>query len=173
MAKQTKENKKNLIIGLCIAAAVILLIVVTILLVLRNNQTLNDSYFVSDDTKYVLTLNTEDVSMDDEQYNPIKTHLVYTYSGDNITGLKAYYEYKDNDTAKLAADYLKESYVEEEAKNQISIDGKYVIFTASEEEYKDLTASDVKQQIELMELIKNMGNGDETEEEIVEDTVEE
>lgn len=172
MAKKTKDNKKSLIVGLCVAAAVVLLIVVTVLLVMRNNPTIDDSYFVSDGSKYVLTLSETDVAMNDEEYNPVKTHLVYTYSGDEITGLKVYYEYADNDTAKLAADYIKQNY-SEETKGEISVNGKYVVLTCTEEEYKDLTATDVKEQIELMELIEDMGDDVEEDGDVVEEDIEE
>ncbi len=156
-----KPNNKNLAIGICAIIAIII-IIITVVLTTRNN-TLNDSYFVSDDTKYVLTLDSSDVSMEDPTYDPIKTHLVYTYSGDEITGLKAYYEYADNATAKVAAEYLKQNY-DSDTQNKVTTDGKYVIFVASEEEYEDLTASDVKQQIEFMEVIKNMDAEDDAEE---------
>lgn len=166
--KGKKSDNKNLIIGICIAAVVVIAIIIAVVLVTRGN-TINDSYFVSDGTKYVLTLDANDISMEDAEYNPIKAHLVYTYSGDEITGLKAYYEYADNATAKAAADYLKSNY-EESDQAKIATDGKYVVYTSHEEDYKDLTASDVKQQIEFMEMLKNMGSGDTEEFEEVEET---
>lgn len=158
MAKQAKKPNSKLVIGILAVVAVIIIVATIIIVVIKNN-TLNDSYFVSDGTKYVLTLDSADVSMDNPEYNPIKTHLVYTYSGDEITGLKAYYEYKDNSTAKAAAEYLKQNY-EEGNQDKITTDGKYTIFTATEAEYGGLTASDVKQQIEFMELLKNMNTED-------------
>jgi len=158
MAKQAKKPNSKLVIGILAVVAIVIIVVAIVVVIIKNN-TLNDSYFVSDGTKYVLTLDSADVSMDNPEYNPIKTHLVYTYSGDEITGLKAYYEYQDNAAAKAAADYIKQNY-EEEAQSRVSADGKYVIFTAEEATYQGLTASDIKQQIEFMELLKNINTED-------------
>lgn len=152
--KSKKSNKKNLIIvGICAAVAVVIIVVVAI--ILANHRGLNDGFFSSDGTKYVLNLGSGDVSFEESEYDPVKTHLVYFYSGDEITDLKAYYEYTDNSAAQAAAEYLKENYDEAEA-DKIAVEGKFVIFTAPESEYQDLTASAVKEQIEFMEAIRNM-----------------
>ena len=165
MAKKSKKVNKNLIIGICVAAVVVIAIIITVILVNKNTG-LNDKYFVSDDTKYVLTLEDSTISTDEgeEAYNPIKTHLVYFYSGDEITGLKAYYEYPDTAAAKAALEYLKSNY-EDEQKNLVTIDGKYVIYNAPASEYEELTASEVKEQIEFMELLKNLNSDEDTSEE--------
>lgn len=152
---KSKGNNKNLIIGICCAVVVVVVIVVAIVLAVTSGNRLGDAYFVSDDTKYVLTVESDDMVIDEEEeaYAPVKTHLVYTYSGDEITGLKAYYEYADNASAKAAYDYILSS---GEETGEVAIDGKYVIITAAPEEYEGLTASDVKQQVEFMEMMKNM-----------------
>ena len=170
MAEEAKDNKKNIIIWTCAALAAVIVIIVAIIFATRNTG-INDSYFVSDGTKYVLTLESNDISMEDEQYDPIKAHLVYLYSGDNITDLKAYYEYADNSAAKAAYDYFKE-HIDEEDDNykDISVNGKYVVLAAADSQYKELTTNDVKEQIEFMEMIRNMGQGDDYEVEETEDT---
>ena len=151
-AKQSKKDNKNLIIGCCAAIAVVIAIIITVVLI--NNNSLNDNYFVSDNTKYVLTIETDE--SDNDEYAPLKTHLVYTYDGDKVTGMKTYYVYGNNDSAKKAFDALKEAINNEEEAKSMELNDKYIIITASEESYKDLTASDVKQQIEFMESLKNM-----------------
>lgn len=157
--KAKGKNNKNVIIGACCAVVVVVIIIVAIVLATTGAGRLNDSYFVSDDTKYVLTVESDDmvIDEDEEAYAPLKTHLVYAYSGDEITGLKVYYEYADNASAKAAYDYIISS--GEEA-GEVEIDGKYVIITANAEEYEGLTASDVKQQVEFMEMLKNMDTSD-------------
>lgn len=171
MAKKAEKINKKTIVGICIAAVVSIAIII-VAIVVHNNK-LDDSFFVSDGSKYVLTLESDGTSSDDE-YTPIKTHLVYFYSGDKITELKAYYEYADSATAKSAADYIKENYSDDEYE-KISINGKYLIFTADESEYENLTAPEVKEQIELMESMQNIGdeNYDYEEEEDEEEADEE
>ena len=158
-------NKKPLIIGICLALA--LIIIVSIILLITQNKPLDDSYFVSDNTKYVLTLGENDVSMNDEKYNPIKTHLVYRYSGEDITDLKAYYQYQDKEAAKAAYDYFK-SNTEDGTFKDITINGNYVILTAIDSEYDNLTASDVKGQIEYITKSSENTNTDTSQQDTTE-----
>lgn len=163
MANKAKKDNKNAIIG-CICAAVVVIVVVIVAVVLATNgNKLNDSYFKSDDTKYVLTMESD--GTDTDEYTPIKTHLVYTYSGDEITGMTSYYEYADEAKAKAAADVWKEN--AGDSYKEIYANGKYVVLVSNESDYEGVTASDVKQQIEFMEMLKNM-NFDDSEETVVE-----
>lgn len=158
-AKKTtkKTDNKNKIIAICAACAAVVVVIVLIVVLATKNGGINDSYFVSDGTKYVLTIDSNDVEGEEEAYTPIKTHLVYTYEGDKITGLKSYYEYKDADAAKAALEAMKAT---GEDLGEVELNGKYIIMIASEEEYKDLTASDVEQQVKFMEMLKNMNTSD-------------
>ena len=159
---KSKKDNKNLIIGLCAGLAVVVIAIVIIVLATQNSG-INDSYFVSDGTKYVLTIDTSDEDSEDtDDYTPLKTHLVYTYEGDTVTGLKSYYEYADAASAKTAYDAMKKAAEESESSelDQMEVNGKYIIITASQDVYQDMTASDVKQQIEFMESLKNMDTND-------------
>ncbi|MBQ2660948.1 hypothetical protein IJF93_02650 [Candidatus Saccharibacteria bacterium] len=154
-AKKTQNKDKNIIIGIC--AAVVLVVIVIIAVVLATtNKKLDDSFFVSDGTKYVLTMDMDDAS--DEEGAPLKAHIVYFYSGDNVTGMKSYYEFADAAAAKAAY----ELYTAEEDGGSYSIDGKYIILTAEPSDYEGMTASDVKQQIDFMEMLKNMDTDEDT-----------
>ena len=107
MAEKAQKNNKNLIIGICACVLVVAAIVVAVIFATKGGTgtnslaNLSDSYFVSDDTKYVLTVD-NDGSDEDEEFSTIKTHLVYTYSGDTITGMITYMEFTDANTAKSA-----------------------------------------------------------------------
>ena len=57
----------------------------------------------------------------------------------------------------------------EEGIEQAELNGKYIIVTADKEEYENMTASDVKQQIEFMEMLKNMGGDNNSEDVEIED----
>ena len=153
MAKKNKDNNK-LMIGLCSAVAVIVVVVVAIILATRGTN-LDDSYFVSDGTKYVLTVESDelDFSDDEAEYTPIKTHIVYTYSGDEITGMKTYAEYSSPESAKAAFEALKSAGEETEG---AEVNGKYIVMTNTPDQYEGMTSADVKQQVEVMEMLKNM-----------------
>lgn len=164
MAKEAKSNK-NLIIGICSAVVVIAIIAVVAFVIIKNQKpALNDQYFVSDDSKLVISMDVDDESSDSA--SPIKQHQVYTYSGDTITGLKNYVEFATEADAKAAYDTYKNSDETSEWFADIELNGKYIIMTSAEEQYKDLTTSAVKQYIELFESLKNLNvDTEETSEE--------
>ena len=166
MADKVRKNNKNMIIGgVCAAVVVVVIIIVAVVLATRGSG-INDGYFVSDGSKYVLTIESDTTDESEGTYNPVKTHIVYTYSGDQITGMKTYGEFANADKAKQAFEAIKDA--GEDMTNYV-VEGKYIIVTATEDQYKDLTAKDVKAQIEFMESLKNM-NSDELNAEAVQET---
>ena len=174
MANKSKKNT-NLIIGICAAVVIVVIIIVAIILGTRDGgfTGLNDRYFVSDGSKYVVTYEDEEFVIDNEEYHPIRMHLVYNYADNVVTGLKAYYEYENDDDAETAYNYFIANN-NGEYKN-VSRSGKYVILEAPESEYEGLTAEDAKQQVEFMEQIKSSSSDniiDEEVEETPEDVVE-
>ncbi len=175
MANESKKENKNLIIGgICAVVAIVVVVIIAVVVATSGNGKLSDSYFVSDGEKYVLTLNTEDMELGetDSEYVPTKAHVVYYYSGDTITGAKAYYEYKDAETAKAALAAMKEESGDE--LGDAAVEEKYIVVTVSASEYEGMTASDVKSQIDFMEALKNMDySEDEVEETEETDTTEE
>lgn len=152
--KAKKKNNKNLIIGICAGVLIIAVIVVAIIFATKGTTSLNDAYFVSDDTKYVLTVNSDDLDEEKTEITPIKTHLVYYYSGDAITGMTTYMEFADEATAKSAIEAYKS--IDQTGVKSIYTNGKYIVVEMTEDQYAGVTASDVKQQIEFMEMIKGM-----------------
>lgn len=163
----TTNNNKGLIIGICAAVVAVIAIVVGIVLA-NNHPALNDDYFVSDDTKYVISMDGDEITADDE-YSPVKTHMVYFYSGDEITGLKMYYEFADEATAKAAYETYRAELPDEYT--DIAVDGKYLILTADASQYEGTSADDIKQTVEFLNTLNGMDLDDtsEDEEEIIVD----
>lgn len=155
-SKKAKKDNKNLLLGICATVAIILVVVIAVVLATHSTETINDAYFVSDDTKYVLTLPSDIAEEADEDYAPVKTHMVYKYSGDDITDVKMYYEYEDSARAKAAYDAASKEEEASEIFKNASLNGKYIIITTDKSEYENLKASDIKKQIELYEMFKNM-----------------
>ncbi len=153
MAEKAKKNNKNLIIGIC--AGVLVIAVVIVAVIFATKSSLNDAYFVSDDSKYVLTVDRDMLETEDKENSPIKTHIVYYYSGDTITGVTTYMEFDNDATAKVALDLYKNA--DQTGVKSLKTDGKYLVVEMTEDQYKDLTASDVKQQVEFMEMLKKSG----------------
>ncbi|MBR3332188.1 hypothetical protein IKG28_00975 [Candidatus Saccharibacteria bacterium] len=150
MPKKSK-NKKSLIVG--ITASVIAIAIIAALIIVfavTRKPILNDNYFVSDGSKYVLTVDflaNLDEGEEVDELAPIKSHAVYTYSGDTITGLKTYYEYKDAETAKSVYNAVKAS-EEESPAEKIELDGKYIIMTMPASDYENATATQIKEEID-------------------------
>ena len=168
MAKQSKNNT-NLILGICAAVAVVVVVVVLAVVLINKGNSINDDYFKSDDTKYVLTMETGETSSEEDP-QPVKAHEVYTYEGDKITGLKTYYEYTDADAAKTAYDKVGDEF-DKESYESIELNGKYIVLTAKADQYENLKADDIKANIELMEQLKNLGDGTDENVEVEEDEV--
>ena len=155
-ANKTKQQNKTtgIVVGIIVAIIVVAAIVIGVVLISKNNSRLDDAYFKSDGSKYVLTLDANDLVDEGDGLKPIKAHIVYYYSGDTITDLKAYYLFSDADTAKKAlAKYRNNS---DSLYKDVSINDNYVIITSNASDYEGTSATDIKQQIDLMESIKNM-----------------
>jgi len=78
-------------------------------------------------------------------------HLIYYYEGNKITGLQYRYDYGSAELAALSKSIL-------ETDNDPSIksvvqDGRYIIVTYNEEEYKDMTVEEVKETYSYLEQI--------------------
>lgn len=155
-----KSNKSNTTKFACIGAAVVAIIAIIIGVVVATTggkKTINDEFFVSDDTKYVISIEGDEDSGD----GFTAMHMVYYYSGDSITGAESYYEFADEAAAKAAYDEIKSSGETDGS----SLNGKYIVLTADKEEIKDLTVEDVKNQIELYNSIDEYEYEDEDEDE--------
>ncbi|MBQ6461466.1 hypothetical protein IJJ36_03515 [Candidatus Saccharibacteria bacterium] len=166
MTEKTKKDNKNLIICICAAVVVVVIAIIAIVFATKGSAPIDDSYFVSDDSKYVISLTSDNLDYEDDEYAeyaPLVSHVVYYYSGDKITGMKTYHEYENADAAKEAYDALKASGELDGA--DVSLNGKYFVITNDSSEYEDLTASDVQEQIELMEMFQNMDSDDIEDEE--------
>lgn len=139
-----KKDNKKLIYIIAGAVAAVALIVAIILIV--SNKGIDDSYFVSTDTKYVLTT-------EDNSYGATKRHMVVEYTKeDKITKMEEYIEFDSNKTAKEVYDEMEEYYNQDDMKEykpDYRINGKYIINTYDESEYAEMSASDVKQILEL------------------------
>ena len=159
MARKAQKDNKNLIIGICASIIALIVIIVIAVFVIRGGTgTLNDAFFTSDDTKYVLTLGQDEIIVEDEENPPLKYHAVYYYTDDKITGLTQYYEYENNSDAQAAYDYFQKNLLDDESAEikEITVNGKYVVMVADSSAYENMTATDIKQQIDFMEALKNM-----------------
>ena len=163
MAERAKKSNK--IIFIIAGAIVVLAIVVTAILLNRGNKAISDDFFVSDDKKYVLTI-------DDISYGATKAHSVVYYQEDTVTGMEDYIEYADEEAAKLAFEDYKDYRSAIEDNSEYELNGKYIIIKYPEEKYKDTSASDIKKWFDFYQQ-PNEEPVEESVEETIEETVEE
>ncbi|MBR3143685.1 hypothetical protein IKF12_00565 [Candidatus Saccharibacteria bacterium] len=163
---KNQETKPAIGKIICLVAIVASLLVI-IVAVMAINFGGGNNLFVSDGTKYVLNITADE----DNDENVVATHQIFYYKDDEITGVKTYYEFANASDAKAEYDAIQEL-LDDEEKSAYKLDGKYIVVTSPEEEYADMTASDVKSYIELYEKIQN-GEISTDEEETVEETEEE
>lgn len=129
-----KTRKKNIVVPI-IAGIVVLAGVIVAIMLLNRPATLDDNFFVSDDQKYVL-------NMEDKSYGAIKSHTVVYYKEEQITKVEKYFEFEDDETANIVFNELKSD--EENNTFDFSLNKKYIVFTNKVEEYKGISASDIK-----------------------------
>lgn len=150
----SKNTSKFVILG--IAAATIIAVIIAIIVAVNASPTINDDYFVSDGSKYVLNIDGEGGD------GAVAVHVVYYYSGDSITDVKSFYEFTDEETAKTAYNELMESNDKDDA-SAFSLNGKYIVLAASDDEVKKMTIENVKSQIELYESFKDLDDSEDEE----------
>ena len=71
--------------------------------------------------------------------------IVYYYSGEEITGLEHYYEYKDEKEAETKYNEDMKKYKDNISIKEITRSGKYVVYTMAGEEYEGTTVKEVKE----------------------------
>ena len=124
--ERSPSNHRSLIYSACagIALLSIIIIIVAIVIAISHRPTVDDDFFVSDDTKTTINIPTGTDSTSDHQ-----TRTVYEYDDDNnVISMKTYFEYSDSDAAATAYASLKD---QPEFKNA-TLQGKFIIVTADD-----------------------------------------
>ena len=149
LSRRKIEFREDFAVGMIIGIVVltiIIMVAVGVSLQVMNN--LNDSYFVSDRQKLVLTMNKEVASFEDGEYEPDYTHVVYYYSGNEIKNVRIFFAYNNRSDAKYAnkkIDMTTKPWASK--KRQLN---KYVVFELNKDQYENLTTNDVKDSIVSM-----------------------
>lgn len=132
--KRKLDFKTWFLVGCSVIA---LIVVITAFILLNQVEKVDSSFFHDDDRKVVLTMSKNVAALDDTEWEPDITHVVYFHDGDKITSSKAYYEYKNDEQAREAFDNLSLG----EFANGKKLSGRFVIFSVKSDLFKDLTLS--------------------------------
>lgn len=144
--KKPFDYKTTIWVGLLLVA---LIVVVMMILKFNQNEKIDSSYFHDDDKKIVLTMDRDNATLDDSEFEPEITHVVYYYEGDKIVSARAFYEY---DTEAEAEEANKNLELGEFADSK-KINGRFVVFDINNSQYQNLTVTELRKNIELLKQI--------------------
>ena len=122
---------------------VVLLVVVTVVLIKMNGKvSYTDDYFKTDDSKIVSTFVSDAEVFGESQIEPVKTYMVYYYSGNKITNVKVFYKFENFEQTEEANKHLDVGSLEwADAKE---VNGEYLIVQMNKSEYNELTTEIVR-----------------------------
>lgn len=100
MVKEKIDKRMIIVVAILLVAV----IVVSVVLAFYSHTELNDNYFVTDANKVVLPLDGEYVPPLETEtgYRANKVYTVYYCAGNNITSVKAFYRYENDEESKAA-----------------------------------------------------------------------
>ena len=148
-------NIKRKSLLLCCILVLIITAITTLLLYVFVPKPIDDSFFVSDESKDVVTLEVD--KADSVTTNLLRTHIVYTYENNKVKSLKTYYEYENNELASQALENIKE--INKNAAD-VYLDNKYIVVVSQEKQYENLNPSDIKQQAEAIKAYQDSKTGE-------------
>ena len=140
-----KENRKLQIAGICAIATIIIVFIVAIAVMKQSG--IEETYFVSDGTKYVIPVNVDEIRFSNELAKPAKIYAVYYYQDNKITSMKDYYFFEQESDAKAAYDYFSKD--KSSNYKTLGLNGHYLIATANESEYANKTPEEIRQYLTL------------------------
>ena len=152
---KSSKNKSRIYLVCGAVAALSLGVIVAVLVAFFTRPTITEETFATNDTQSSISL-TPTSSNKQTGSTLVETHVVYEYDGDNVIGLKTYFEYTDAEAAKAAYEARKD---QPEFKDAV-VEDKYIVVAADPEQFKGLTADDVRQQTEAIRQFQASQNPD-------------
>lgn len=155
--KKTKKDKKTRKLpkfdvktwAFVSVAVVAFMLVVAAIVNFGQTEKIESDYFHDSDGKIVLTMNKEMAALDNSEYEPFITHVVYYYNGNNITEVKAFFEYPDENTARQAYENLGLG----DFADSKRLNGRFVEFQVKRAQYDGVSLDELKSDIETMKEI--------------------
>lgn len=146
--KRVKEIDHKTWIWVCLSIIALVFVIIAIVN-FSQNESYDSSYFHDGDGRIVLTMDRDSASLDDSIYEPNITHIVYYYEGDNITGVKAFYEYATEAEAKTAYAHLGLGSFADSKR----LSGRFIVFNVKRAMYENVTVEFLKNDRELLKDI--------------------
>ena len=138
MPEAGKKNKKFIIIAIILAIIVAAAIA---LVFIFKNKPIDESYFVSDNTKLVRDLRND---FPNGLYGAKNIYMVYNYTDNQITKLVTYYEFESEEAAKTALEKYSEIFAVNENNEEVKVEGKYISVAAKAHLYEGTTTDSIR-----------------------------
>ncbi|MBQ6409677.1 hypothetical protein IJI18_00260 [Candidatus Saccharibacteria bacterium] len=135
-------------IWVLLAVAALILVIIAIVN-FSQNEKFDSSYFHDDDKKIVLTMNAKNAELDNSDWEPEITHVVYYYDNNKIVNARVFYEYKTDAEAEEAYKNLALG----EFATSKKISGRFVVFDVNKMQYENLTVQELRENIESLKGI--------------------
>lgn len=126
--------------------AIALVFVIALIMNFSQNEKYDSSYFHDSDGKIVFTMDKDMAVLDESIYEPNITHIVYYYSGNNVTNVKAFYEYATEREAEISFEHLGLGTFAD-SKN---LNGRFIVFQVKKSMYENLTVDTLKTDAEKL-----------------------
>ena len=143
---KTKAKKTSNSLMMWVFVVLFLLIVISIAIILTLNSTnpnLNEGFFVSNDTKYVIDADLDGFGDD----RIVSAHDVYYYDSNNVvTGHEAYYEFINEETVQAVLPVYQSTKDDEVEK--VVANGRFIVMIANPTQYEGLNIETIKQWFE-------------------------
>lgn len=140
------DYKTTIWVGLAVVA---LLLVIMAILKFNQNEKIDSSYFHDADGKIVLTMDEDVAELDNSEWEPPITHIVYYHDGDKITSVRAFYEYKTEADAEEANKHLELGDFADGKK----MSGRFIVFDVKKSQYDGMTVTELEENRELLKQI--------------------
>ena len=141
---QKKKVKIGVLIGFIVA--IVIFAGVSLVMILNRKVELNDEYFKTDGSKIVINYKPDFVLYEDGKYEPEKVYGVYYRSGNNISGVKIFYEYNNAETAEQ--EYNSDDVENSEWVEKRELDGKYIVLSLKKTSSEDTNAEQITEYAE-------------------------
>lgn len=148
--KTIRKNNSKLLVWVFVVLFILIVLSVTLIIVLNNKEIfgVDESSIVTNETQYVITHDIQDSGDENDDAVPIKIYDVYYHDGENVTGMKSYYKFKNEGAAKKAFS-LEEMQEYRDNGYLAALSGQFIVLTADKSIYEGETLESVKYWNEL------------------------
>ena len=164
MAEGTNKGK---LIGAIIGAVATIAIAIAAVFIIKSKVGIDDSYFVTDDKKIVISITPED-----NEFGALKLHQVYEYTGEDVNKIVFYYEFENESKAQSVFDGSKDELLSQTEFSNPRVTGKYIAINVENTMLGGVSVSTLRKYAEYQESQENKQKQEPVEEPVEDAAIE-